>query len=83
MSNNFINTEGAYQLLQLLMHNKRIYNIEIKKNCINVHLLNDIIFQMKQNKATRHSREDPELVYLKYVQSMEEEHKKSLEVALK
>ena len=56
---NFINTEGAYLILQLLMHNKRIHDLNVRKNCINVHIMNDIGFQIKQNKITIHMREDP------------------------
>lgn len=39
LNNNYINTKGAKLILKILMDSKRICEIHLKKNCIDVHIL--------------------------------------------
>lgn len=55
-----------------------LYDVNVKKNCINMHLLNDIAYQLKENKIMSSTGEDSEYLYIQYVNNMQEEQKKNI-----
>lgn len=64
LANNYLTNVGASKILKVLMDRHQIIALNLKKNCINSNILNDIAYQIKDNKIMFENRnEDPELEY--------------------
>ena len=68
-------------ILKILEQTHNITDLNLKKNCINLHLLNDISYQLRENKAMIRP-EDPEYMYINYIMGLQEEQKKNILTAI-
>lgn len=78
LCNNFITDKGANILIKILSELHRLYDCNVKKNCISMKLLNNIAYQLKENKIMSSTEEDSEYLYIQYVNKMQEEQKRNI-----